>query len=219
MERKADREFIPALKYDWLTPFYDGLIRSTMREARFKRLLIEEAAIKPVHRVLDLGCGTGTLALLIKKSHPEVQVYGIDADRKAIAIAKEKARKANAPVFFIKESATHLSYEANSLDRVLSSLFFHHLKREDKVRAFQEAFRVLRSGGEIHIADWGKPQNPLMRLAFFAVQLLDGFETTTDNVKGLLPELLHEAGFRQVEEGRRFATMFGTLALYRARKP
>mgnify|MGYP001577116939 FL=1 len=78
---------------------------------------------------------------------------------------------------------------------------------------------MLRPDGELHIADWGKPQNGLMRAAFYLVQNLDGFETTADSVKGLLPVLMHEAGFEDVRQTDQFATVLGTLCLYRARKP
>jgi hypothetical protein len=87
-----------------------------------------------------------------------------------------------------------------------------------KLAAMREVLRVLRPGGEFHIADWGKPTSPAMRLAFFGVQLLDGFATTTDNVKGLLPDLLGLAGFEKVETTNSYSTLLGTISLYRARK-
>jgi hypothetical protein len=55
-----------------------------------------------------------------------------------------------------------------------------------------------------------------MRVLFLGIQLLDGFRTTADNVAGLLPEFMLRSGFCEVVETQRFATMFGTLALYRA---
>jgi hypothetical protein len=58
-----------------------------------------------------------------------------------------------------------------------------------------------------------------MRLAFLFVQFLDGFETTADNVSGLLPEIIGKAGFEDVQETTRYMTMFGTLSIYRARRP
>ncbi len=91
--------------------------------------------------------------------------------------------------------------------------------RLSKKRALAEIALVLEPGGELHIADWGRPGNPLMRAAFLPVQLLDGFQTTRDNVAGRLPELIAQAGFVGVEETKRMATPCGSLSLYRANKP
>ena len=86
-------------------------------------------------------------------------------------------------------------------------------------RTFSSLRELLKPGGELHIADWGKAQNRLMRLAFLGVQLLDGFDSTADNVRGRLVPLLEEAGFSAVEETHHEMTVFGTLSLYRAINP
>lgn len=216
---KRTPEYIPALGFEWLTGFYDPVIRWTIRESTFKGRLLEQARIEPGHHVLDLGCGTGTLALLIKSHHPRAQVTGLDADRKVLEIARAKASRAGLDIILDRGMSSELPYLENSVDRVVSSLLFHHLTREGKVRTLKEAFRVLRTDGELHVADWGKAQNMWMRMAFLFVQLLDGFENTADNVNGLLPEYFRAAGFEEVEETAQYATIVGTLSLYRARKP
>ncbi len=100
---------------------------------------------------------------------------------------------------------------------MVSSLVLHHLLDRDKLRTLQLVREWLRPAGELHIADWGKAQNALLRVAFFGVQLLDGFQTTTENVRRGLVPVLRGAGFRSVEETHREMTLFGTLSLYRAR--
>jgi len=222
LKEKQDKnhaEYIPALRYHWLTAFYDPLVRWTLRESTFKRPLMKQAGIERGYRVLDLGCGTGTLALLIKSHHPKADVFGLDADPKVLEIAKAKAARAGLNVRFDHGMAFDLPYPDAFFDRVISSLLFHHLTRERKERTLREVFRAMRGHGELHVADWGKAQNRLMRLAFLLVQMLDGFETTADNLGGLLPELFQAAGFEDVQEPTRYMTVVGTLSLYRARKP
>lgn len=168
--------------------------------------------------MLDVGCGTGTLAITAKRERPLAEVVGVDGDPAILRIAEEKARRTGVAVRFEVGSATALPYADVTFDRVLSSLVFHHLRREDKLAALREMLRVLKQGGELHIADWGKPQNHLMRAAFLGVQLLDGFATTQDSMIGVLPVLMREAGFIEVQVRREFSTVFGTLTLYSARK-
>lgn len=216
---KSRAEYIPALKYEWLTSLYDPLIHWTLREATFKSQLVKQARIEKGQRVLDLGCGTGTLTILTKSHHPKAQVIGLDADPKVLAMAKAKTSRAGLEIKWDYGMAFELPYPDSSFDRVLSSLLFHHLTRENKVRTLKEVFRVLRPGGELHVADWGKAQNRIMRAAFLLVQLLDGFKTTADNVGGLLPEFFRAVGFEEIEEPARYVTVVGTLSLYRARKP
>jgi ubiquinone/menaquinone biosynthesis C-methylase UbiE len=211
--------YIPALRYRWLTRFYDPIVRFTTRERTFKEALLGQADIQGGYRVLDLGCGTGTLATMVKRSHPSAEVFGLDADAETLKFAREKMARAGLEVQVDQGFASALPYATASFDRVLSSLFVHHLSDKVKDQAMLEVRRVLRPGGEFHIADWGKPKSFAMRLAFFGIQMLDGFATTRDSVMGVLPELLSLAGFETVELTRNYSTLFGTLSLYRARKP
>ena len=143
---QPSNQFIPALGSDLLTPLYDPLLW-LMREKRFKGDLIEQAKITSGNRVLDVGCGTGTLAIMTKRIHPDAEVVGIDADSKILGIARDKAAKAGIDVTLDQGMADQLPYADSSFDRVLSSLFLHHLSTENKRRTCREVFRVLRSGG------------------------------------------------------------------------
>lgn len=210
---------MPALGYRWLTPFYDVVVRATTRERRFKKALIEQACFEPGQRVLDLATGTGTLAIWIKQGQPQLDLYGVDLDPDILAAAGRKARTAGVDIRFDCAPSYSLPYPAAHFDRVVSSLFFHHLSWQEKLRTAQELIRVLKPGGELHVADWGRPANPLMRGLFLAVQCLDGFETTRDNVAGRLIGLFEGAGFSSVRECGTFSTILGTIALYRAVKP
>ncbi len=166
--------------------------------------------------MLDLGCGTATLTILIKKAQPEAEVIGLDSDLKILEIARSKVAKEGLSIALDQGMSSELPYYDNSFDRVVSSLVFHHLTRENKVRTFKEIFRIIRSGGELHVADFGKPHNALMYLISLFVR---HFEETSDNIKGLLPEMFRKAGFADVQETAQYMTVNGTLSLYRARKP
>jgi len=219
MKFSEDPHYVPALGFHWLTPYYDALVALSTRERSFKQALIRQAGIAAGQQVLDLACGTGTLAIWLKTAHPEAAVTGLDGDPQVLAIAARKARQAKVAVRFDEGLAYQLPYPQDCFDRVLSSLFFHHLRWEDKERSARELFRVLKPGAQLHVADWGRAQNPLMRALFLPVQLLDGFANTQDNVSGRLPELLAGAGFAQVARRQRFSTLFGTLELLSAVKP
>lgn len=211
--------YVPALGYRWLTGLYDPVVALTTREATFKSALIDQARLQDGQRMLDLACGSGTLALMALQRAPKASVTGVDGDPAMLAQARRKAAAAGVSVRFDEALADRLPYADASFDRVLSSLFFHHLDRDAKRAALGEARRVLAPGGELHVADWGQAANPLMRLAYLGIQLLDGFATTADNVAGRLPAFMRDAGFVDVQGTRRFSTLFGTMSLYRARRP
>lgn len=211
--------FIPALRFHGLTRFYDALLARTLKEEAIKRRLIAQAALKPGMRVLDLGCGTATLTLLLKRLHPDVELHALDADHGALSLARAKAEAAGLEIHFHRGYAQDPPFEGQSFDRILSSLLFHHLKRDDKQRALNRAWQLLKPVGELHVADWGRPQGFLQRLAFLPVQFLDGFETTRDSVGGILPQLMEGAGFEAVEETQREPTLFGVLSIYRSLRP
>jgi len=214
----SDR-YVPALGFRWLTPFYDAVVRLTTRERTFKQALLDQASLSAGQEALDLACGTGTLTIWARQRVPGLRLAGLDGDAQVLARARAKAQAAGLEIAFDEGLSTSLPYPDNRFDRVLSSLFFHHLDRASKQRTLAQAFRVLKPGGELHVADWGRAANPLMRAAYLGIQLLDGFDNTADNVNGLLPEFMGAAGFTDVVEVRRFSTMWGTLSLYRAVKP
>lgn len=213
---KEENNYISALNYGWLTRFYDPVMQWMVREQTFKRQLILQANIRAGQRVLDLGCGTATLTIMLKQLHPEAEVIGLDGDEKALSIAQKKIAEADLDIEFKKGMSFEMDFPDQSFDIVISSLLFHHLGSENKLKTFREVCRILKPAGELHIADWGRPQNFLMRGAFLVVQLLDGFETTSDNVQGKLLQYMARAGFMKARETSRFATLFGTICFYRS---
>jgi ubiquinone/menaquinone biosynthesis C-methylase UbiE len=213
------QNFVPALRFDALTRLYDPVVAITSREGAFKRRLLEHARVKDGEAVLDVACGTGTLAIDIKKNNPKARVAALDGDRAILAKARAKAKEAGVKIDFQRGLSNELPYDGRSFDVVLSTLFFHHLTDEAKADSAEEIKRVLRLGGRVLIADWGKPQDPVMRMAFLSVQMLDGFRNTSSNVAGHLPELLREAGLKRVSVVDRMRTPLGTIEILSAIRP
>jgi ubiquinone/menaquinone biosynthesis C-methylase UbiE len=164
------------------------VVALTARERTFKRKLLEHARLSPEDRVLDVGCGTGTLAIAAAPRAGEV--VGLDADPEVLARARAKAAKAGLEIQFDEGYSTELPYPDDRFDVALSTLFFHHLKDADKERTARELRRVLAPGGRLVVGDLGRPHDPFMRAAVASVQLVDGRETTSLNVAGKLPALL-----------------------------
>jgi ubiquinone/menaquinone biosynthesis C-methylase UbiE len=204
--------YVPALGLHSLTRFYDPVVAATTRERTFKARLVDQLAPRPGQRILDLACGTGTLARAIAEREPGVDLVGVDGDAEMLARARAKAPGLR----FDEAMAQDLPYEDESFDAVVTSLFLHHLTRDAKRAALDEVARVLRRGGELHVADWGPPSDPLMAIAFTGIRLLDGFEPTRDNVRGELPAIIESAGLSGARERGHLRTMFGTLAFYSA---
>lgn len=205
--------YIPALSFKWLTPLYDPLLKWVMREETFKRKLVQQANIQPRMKVLDLGCGTGTLTLMLKLAYPTAEVTGVDGDPQVLEIAREKSLGTS--IQWDEGLASSLPYPDSVFDRVVTSLVIHHLVTDDKRRAFKEIYRVLKPHGELHVLDFGTPHSSLTR---FMITYMRRLEETADNFDGQIPLFVTEAGFGEVKEAQSFVSIFGPLSMLRAVK-
>jgi ubiquinone/menaquinone biosynthesis C-methylase UbiE len=215
----SEPRYVPAAGRAALTRFYDPVMALTMRESTFRpRLLAAVAeALPDGGRVLDVGCGTGTFALALAAARPDARITAIDGDPEALALARAKAGATT--ITWTEGPATALpGVEDSSADAVVLSLVLHHLTPAVKRAALAEAARVLERGGRLHVADWGRPHDPLMRAAFFGLQLVDGFATTRDHAAGAVPALIAAAGFAVGPPYARLRTMWGSLELLAATK-
>jgi len=214
------RDFTPALGFSRLTPVYDLVIGLLTRERRWRRLLVERIDPLPGEKILDVGCGTGSLAILLKTRQPAAHVAGIDPDETVLAIARRKAAARSAEVFFIEGFlAADILGMTGPFDKIVSSLVFHQVPLEEKARILSLMHDGLVPGGTLHVADYGLQRSTLSRLLFRAtVQQLDGVADTQPNADGVLPELMKTVGFADVAEDLSIATVTGSISLYSARR-
>jgi ubiquinone/menaquinone biosynthesis C-methylase UbiE len=209
--------FVPAAGRRAFTRLYDPAVALTMREATFRGRLRAQVldGLAPGAPVVDVGCGTRTLAIALAAGGAEV--IGVDGDPEVLALARAKAGAE--AVQWRKGTATALPLPGESADRVVMSLLLHHLDAGAKRTALAEVVRVLRPGGRLHVADWGRPRDPLMRGAAWALQRLDGPEGLREHLDGRLHGLLADAGLSAVAIHDRMRTGWGSLELLSAHRP
>jgi ubiquinone/menaquinone biosynthesis C-methylase UbiE len=215
----SDR-YVPAAGRAFLTPFYDAVNALTMRQRHWRPRLVERAvgSAAPM-RILDLGCGTGAMALAIARAAPSATLIGVDGDADVLERTRLKARAEGIELELHEALADRLPIPDASVNCVVSTLMFHHLGPSTKRGALAETRRVLVPGGRLLICDVGRASDPVMRAAFFAVQLLDGFASTREHARGELPEIVSQAGFSPVTVFGRYRTGGGTLDLIEALRP
>jgi ubiquinone/menaquinone biosynthesis C-methylase UbiE len=205
----TDSRYVPAAGRAGLTRFYDAGVRVTMRERLWRPMVVEQVVSNGPDVVLDLGCGTGALAIPIAQRLGTARVVGVDGDAEVLDIARSKP--GGELVEWTEGFADDVPLADATVDSVVTSLVLHHLPLTTKLAALTEARRVLRPDGQLVLADWARPQDPVMSAAFLGLQLLDGFDTTSDNRHGLIPRLIVDAGFSEPERMRRIRTVLGTF--------
>lgn len=208
------RTFIPAAGHDLALPFYDPITKALgIDQAR--ETLIDQADLRAGLRVLDMGCGTGSLILAIARRHPDIRLVGLDPDPRALARCSTKAERTGVRAEFVRGFADATPLAAHSFDRVVTSFMFHHLSATEKRAMLREARRLLKPGGSIHLLDFAHKQGWLAqaRLPFFHG---DGMRADRD---GAIVLLLEEAEFIHAQEVGRRTSFFQTMAYYSASLP
>jgi len=209
---EISRTYLPSAGHDWFLPFYDPLVKLLGGEAARKALL-DQAALRPGQRVLDVGCGTGTFAVMIKRLHPDVEMVGLDPDLKALARAKRKAARAAASIQFDHGFGDELPYPDGLFDRAFSSFMFHHLPADEKGNTLRAVRSVLKPGGEFHLLDFEGPED---HAHGFLAHLLHSNHRLQDNSEGRVVNLMRQAGFVDAKKVGRRTMLFGGVGYYRA---
>ncbi|CAJ1501735.1 class I SAM-dependent methyltransferase [[Mycobacterium] holstebronense] len=217
----SEETFTPALGRLAPARFFDYVVALT-RERLWRGLTVMHLAPRPGDTILDVGCGTGSLALLAARVEPQANIVGLDPDPEILTVARQKDAESESAgrVRWLTGMGDDLvaSVGAESMDGVMSSLVLHQCPMDVKRAILASMFAVLRPGGRLVIADFGLQRTPLMRLAFRFVQFADGKTDTQPNADGVLPELISAAGFTEVREADVVATINGTISIYTARK-
>ena len=179
-------------------PYYDFVTNSMMvgHAGMLRRMTVDQALIKPGESVLDIGCGTGEVALLTKTRAKAGKVYGIDPAPEMIAVARNKASRKKLDIDFRVGAIEALPFADASIDVVTSSLMMHHLPEDLKARGLAEIYRVLKPGGRLLIADFLRPTGSFLNHLFIAFTRHQGLKSGIED----LEKLLKTAGFSQITQ-------------------
>lgn len=213
-----EQGFTPALGNAAFTGVYDGAIRWLTRERVWRAALLEQVAPQPGETILDVGCGTGTFAVLLKRAAPDARIIGLDPDPDVLAIADDKAARAGVAVEWRQGFAQDAADFAGTLDKAVSSLVFHQVPLARKREGVAAMLGSVRRGGEVHIADYARQPSLLMKALFrLTVQRLDGLADTQPNADGALEAILRSAVSPAAAKPRLvLPTPTGAISLFKA---
>lgn len=208
--------FTPALGRAGLTFLYDKAIRRLTRERIWRSLLLEQLRPAPGEHILDIGCGTGTLAILIKQAQPSAELVGIDPDEEVLKLARAKAAAAGVEIAFERGYARDAASLGRRFDKAVASLVFHQVPLAEKEAGIAAMVRAA-GGGEVHVADYARQASFALRQFFRIVQALDGRENTQPNADGALERILSGHAGSPVTAEAVVPTPTGAISLFRLR--
>ena len=205
--------YAPALGLHRLTALYDPLIRSWSAAARVRAAVVDALELRAGMRILELGAGSGRLAIQIKRRHPDVAIDAVDVDARMVAHARRNAAGAGVEIEFREACMTSLPARG-AYDRVYSTMVFHHLAPEAKLQALAGARRALAPGGSFVVADFGRPRGALQWALFSWIQQpLDGFANTRPHRDGRFEQAVRGA-FGEVRSAAVWRTAAGTIEAF-----
>jgi ubiquinone/menaquinone biosynthesis C-methylase UbiE len=207
----TERTYIPAAGRDWRLPLYDPITR-LLGVDRTRRRLVEQAELTRGQRVLEVGCGTGSVLITMGRQHPAVELVGLDPDPKALARAERKAHAAGVRVRLDRGFSDAMPYEDASFDRVLSSFMYHHVPPDEKPAMFREIHRVLKPDGRLELVDFAGPE----RTRGFFARMLHAHHVMSDNAEARVIELMTGARLSNAKRLGDDAFLLGTVSYYQA---
>lgn len=198
------------------TAAYDAAIRRWTRESRWRCATLGALAPGAGETIVDVGCGTGTFAVMLKAACPGADVVGLDPDEQALGIARAKAAAAGVDVRWRRGFGRDVE---GPVDAVVSSLMFHQMPLAEKRRSLAAMHAAIRPGGRLVVTDYGEQRGPMRLLFRLTIQRLDGTADTQPNADGILPVLIREAGFTGLRSVASVPTVTGSIAVMAAERP
>lgn len=189
------KDYIPPAHLDILTPLYDLGCELIGLGKGFRRNIINLMKISGKETILDAGCGTGALLIVLKSLYPGVDAKGLDPDEPALGIARNKSAGKGLDITWLKGFMAKMPLEDGSVDLVTSTLAFHHVKESEKIASLRECLRVLKPGGRIILLDMAPDDSTITGSLFF--RAIHPFEPV--NTSGGLFALVEKAGFNEVK--------------------
>ncbi|CAH9017912.1 class I SAM-dependent methyltransferase [Candidatus Nitrosacidococcus sp. I8] len=198
----------------WQAHIYDFECTLVGLSSSFRQVTLNYVQLNAGMKVLDIGCGTGVLTrLAAEKIGDTGEIIGIDPSPQMISLAQKKSLQLQSTAKFKLEVIENLPFPDRSFDLVLSSLMFHHLPTDLKLKGLQEIYRVLRPDGRFLGADIGKPKYSLWWLVLWPYLIIPNIAT---NIKGEIPNYLNQAGFEKTET---LGYWFSLINFWSAKKP
>jgi cyclopropane fatty-acyl-phospholipid synthase-like methyltransferase len=205
--------FTPAAGRFAPTALYDGGVRLLTRETVWRGELVHRLSPAPGEAILDVGCGTGSLAILLKQAQPEASITGLDPDSEALAIARAKADVAGVEIEW-RQGFAHDAADFGAFDKVVSSLVFHQVPLEGKRSGIAAMFRAVKPDGLVCIADYAAQRLWRMRQAFRFIQMIDGRPNTQLNADGFIETELSGILGKTVVPAYAIHTPTGTISIF-----
>lgn len=196
-----------------LSPFVNAAMDIAARESPWRRAFLSQIAPAAGDVIVEIGCGRGEMTMLLAAAAPRATIIAIDSDGAALARAETRARESGARVQFVRGRARDLAdiTAAWAPNKIVSSLMMHGMNVHEQSIILRAARATLRRGGALHCAEYGVQSTALMRTLLRA---FEGLEITDARA---LTRLMREAGFKAVDEARRFESLTGSVSLFSAR--